>query len=401
MVDNKLCEDDQKLIFGVPVSVFIIGLVTFFTIISTEMILNILPLFTTSIGGTPLILGLIAGTSVFALYILYTLWYWMEDKFTKKKVIAVSGCLISNIAKPFIGFSPSWVYVLGLKTIECSGNCIRSTSSKEYCSRRAVDEEKALQATKVFESLGLILGSFFAFYLLFISMSYSQIIFLSIIPGSIAILLMLLLKSDANQEKNGNNVIQETQQKLEKTDNNFSRSIIIIGCLEIAGLGALFLIIRAVDYISINLIFLIPLFFLISNVIFLIFSYITLKVSKKRSQKLHVIMGLFILLISCILLAIPIGISLYSLIIIILLFTFYGFYKALVTPIIRKYISDLVAENTPRKSDKYYFLLIGFIALIKCIFIGFVYFVFSFTIAFIMVSIMIFFSIRIDRIENH
>ena len=314
---------------------------------------------------------------------------------TKKKVIAVSGCLISNISKPFIGFSPSWEYVLGLKTTECAGNCIRSTSSEDYCSRRAVDEEKTLQVNRVFESLGLILGSFFAFYFLFISMSYSQIIFLSIIPGSIAILLMLSLKSDVNQEKNGNNFIQETQQKLEKNDNNFSRSIIIIGCLEIAGLDALFLIIRAVDYISIDLIFLIPLFFLLSNVIFLIFSYFTLKASKKRSQKLLIIMGLSILLISCILAAIPIDISLYSLIIIILIFTLYGFYKALVTPIIRKYISDLVAENTPRKSNKYYFLLIGFIALIKCVFIGFVYFVFSFTIAFIIVSILIFFSIGI------
>ena len=90
MANNKLCEDDQKLIFGVPVSVFIIGLVTFFTIISTEMILNILPLFTISIGGTPLILGLIAGTSVLALYILYTLWYWMEDKLQRKKLLQLA-----------------------------------------------------------------------------------------------------------------------------------------------------------------------------------------------------------------------------------------------------------------------------------------------------------------------
>lgn len=44
------------------------GSIAFFTILSTEMVLNILSLFTVLIGGNPFILGIIAGSSSLVLY---------------------------------------------------------------------------------------------------------------------------------------------------------------------------------------------------------------------------------------------------------------------------------------------------------------------------------------------
>ena len=182
-MEKKAGIDSLKFIFGVSMPVLIIGLVTFLMLISSEMMLNILPLFTMSIGGTPLILGLIAGMSTFILNILYAIWGWMDDKYLRQKSIIICGCLISNVSKLFLGFSPSWEYDLGLKTTEYVGNCIRTSSCDDICSCNSFDNAKALRYNRVFESLGLVMGSFFPFIFVLMSFSYSQIIFFSVIPG--------------------------------------------------------------------------------------------------------------------------------------------------------------------------------------------------------------------------
>ncbi|MFW9785228.1 MAG: MFS transporter, partial [Candidatus Heimdallarchaeota archaeon] len=53
----------QRLILGVSVQVFIMGLVSLFTDISSEMIQSILPVFILYIGGSAVALGLISGVT--------------------------------------------------------------------------------------------------------------------------------------------------------------------------------------------------------------------------------------------------------------------------------------------------------------------------------------------------
>lgn len=53
--EHKRSMEDLKI----STSLIMSGLISFFTIISTETVLNILLLFTVSIGGTPFILGIL------------------------------------------------------------------------------------------------------------------------------------------------------------------------------------------------------------------------------------------------------------------------------------------------------------------------------------------------------
>jgi len=116
--EDKEKSQDKRMIFGVSVPVFIMGLVSLFTDISSEMIQSILPLFILSIGGTILILGIISGTTTALSNILKGFTGWLSDKVNKRKPFVVAGYTISNLAKPFIGFSPSWQFVLGLKATD-------------------------------------------------------------------------------------------------------------------------------------------------------------------------------------------------------------------------------------------------------------------------------------------
>ena len=182
-VKDKQVNKNQKMIFGVSIPIFIMGLVSFFTDVSSEMIQSILPLFIISIGGTVLILGLIAGVTTAISNILKGVTGWTSDKINKRKPFIVAGYTISNLSKPIIGFSPTWEYVLGLKTVDRLGKGIRTSSRDTLISYYAVERGKAFGMHRAMDTLGAVVGSLLAFFFLFMAYSYSQIIFFSIIPG--------------------------------------------------------------------------------------------------------------------------------------------------------------------------------------------------------------------------
>ncbi len=389
--NNK--EKNQKLIFGVSVPVVIMGLVSFFTDVSSEMIQAILPLFILSIGGTVLVLGLIFGLTKALSNIMKGVSGWMSDKINKRKPFVVAGYSISNLSKPFIGFSPSWEYILGLKATDRLGKGLRTSSRDALISYYAVKKGKAFGLHRAMDTLGAVVGSLLAFIFLFWAWSYSEIIFFSIFPGICAIVLILMVK-DVDPTK-----IDETkfkyygQPKVDKINRNFIKLIIILGVIEFASLDIAFLIIRSTDYITIELIYLIPIFYLLSNIVYVIFSPLTGMLSDKIGRKPLIVSGLSALLIACILLAFPIEISTSALILIIIIYIMFGFYLASVDPISRAYIADLAGKNKRGRAYGYYYLSVGLISLVESVIFSLIYYFFSYIWAFIYISIMLFICI--------
>jgi MFS family permease len=400
MIEEESPEKKERMIFGVSVPVFIMGLVSLFTDISSEMIQSILPLFIISIGGTILILGIISGVTTALSNILKGVTGWMSDKINKRKPFVVAGYAISNLSKPFIGFSPSWEFVLGLKSTDRIGKGLRTSSRDTLISYYAVERGKAFGLHRSMDTLGAVIGSLLAFLLLYLAWTYSQIIFFSIIPGICAIVLILTVK-DVDPTK-----MDETKErfyghpKVDEIDKNFIKLIIILGVIEFASLDIAFLIIRSTDYIPAESIFLIPLFYLLTNIIYVIFSPINGSISDKIGRKPIIVIGLSLLLISCIILAFPSDVSLFSLVIIVLIYAMFGFYLAAVDPISRAYIADLVGKNKRGRAYGYYYLSVGLISLVESIIFALIYEFYSYTWAFIYVSVMLFVCIIIFVITD-
>lgn len=391
--EDKKKDQNKKMVFGVSVPVFIMGLVSLFTDISSEMIQSILPLFILSIGGTILILGIISGTTTALSNILKGFTGWLSDKVNKRKPFVVAGYTISNLAKPFIGFSPSWEFVLGFKAIDRFGKGLRTSSRDTLISYYAVERGKAFGLHRAMDTTGAVIGSLITFLLLYWAWSYSEIIFFSLFPGIAAIILILTIK-DVDPTK-----LDETKMrfyghpKVDEIDKNFVKLIIILGVIEFASLDITFLIIRSTDYIPNESIFLIPLFYLIANIVYVIFSPINGSISDKIGRKPVIVLGLSVLLISCVILAFPTDISLNSLIVIVLVYFMFGFYLASVDPISRAYIADLAGKNKRGRAYGYYYLSVGLISLVESIIFALIYEFYSFTWAFIYISIMLFICI--------
>ena len=374
----------KKLILGVSIPIFIMGLVSLFTDLSSETIQSILPLFIFEVGGTGITLGLISGVTNAIANVLKGFTGWLSDKINKRKPFVVSGYALSNLSKPLIGFSPSWEFVLALKATDRVGKGLRTSSRDALISYHSQKKGKAFGLHRAMDTLGAVLGSLLAFLLLYLSWTYSQIILFTIFPGIIAIILIFFVK-EAKSEKIDN----QPKIKMEKLDKNFIKLIIILGVIEFASLDVAFLLIRAADYIPLTLIYLIPVFYLILNVIYTIFSPINGNLSDKVGRKPVIIFGLSILLLSCILLSFPAQISGFSLIFIIIIFMMHGYYLSSVDPISRAYIADLAGKDKRGRAYGYYYFSVGLISMLESIVFGLIYDVFSTELAFIYVSILL------------
>ena len=386
---NGLSTKKKRLIFGVSIPVFLMGLVSLFTDISSESIQSILPLFIFEIGGSVLALGIISGITNAIANILKGITGWMSDKINRRKPFIVAGYSLSNLSKPLIGLSPSWEMVLGLKTTDRIGKGLRTSSRDALISYYAEKKGRAFGLHRAMDTLGAVFGSLLAFILLYFAWTYSQIIFFSIIPGLIAIALILPVKDISSRDLDKKPERKNKKEKMEKIDKNFIKLIVILGVIEFASLDVVFLILRAADYIPIDLIFLIPIFYLILNLVYTIFSPINGSLSDKIGRKPIIVLGLSILLISCIILAFPIQVSPFSLVLIIIIYIMHGFYLASVDPISRAYIADLAGKEKRGRAYGYYYFSVGFISMVEALVFGFIYSAFSYTWAFIYISILL------------
>jgi MFS family permease len=398
MSDNNKPNLKKRMILGVSVQVFIMGLVSLFTDFSSEMIQSFFPLFIISIGGTAFAFGIIVGITEALSNILKGVSGWMSDKINKRKPFVVAGYTISNLSKPFMAFSPSWEGVLGLKAIDRGGKGLRTSARDTLISYYAVEKGKAFGLHRAMDTLGAVIGSLIAFLLLYLAWSYQQIIIFSIIPGICAIILILFVK-EVDPAKVTDLMIYRTEApKVDKIDKNFIKLIIILGVIEFASINIGFLQLRSVDFILAE--FMIPILYLTSNIFYMIFSPITGSLSDKIGRKPVILIGLSILLLVSVILVFPIKATVFSLILIIIIWVLHGFYMASVDPISRAYIADLVGKNKRGRAYGYYYLSVGLISLGESILFGFIYYLYSFTIAFIFSSILLLICILVFAVTD-
>ncbi|TFF97749.1 MAG: MFS transporter [Promethearchaeota archaeon] len=398
MNDSENQNISSKLFLGISSQVLLMGFVSLFTDISSDMIESILPLFIFEIGGTAVILGLISGVTNASANIFKGLSGYLSDKVNKRKAFVVGGYTISNLSKPFIGVSPSWEMVLALKASDRFGKGLRTSSRDALISYYAEENRgKAFGIHRSLDTTGALVGSMLAFLLLFLGFIYRQIIFFSIIPGIIAIVLILFVK-EVNPKKLEDEIGEK--EKTDKISRSFIKLIIILGVIEFASLDLSFLVIRAADYISVSFISLIPIFYLISNIVYIIFSPINGSLSDKLGRKPIIILGLSILCGTSIILAFPVQVSILSLILIIIIYIFFGYYMASVDPISRAYVADLAGKTKRGRAYGLYYLSVGLISFAESIIFGLIYDFFSFSAAFIYGAVMLFICIIIFSITD-
>jgi MFS family permease len=116
-------EPRQKL----PRNVRIVAVTSFLTDVSSEMVINTLPLFMKNVLGVKTsVIGLIEGVAESASSLLKLFSGWLSDKLRKRKALAVLGYGISALSKPLFYFARSWGVVAAARWGDRVGKGIRT-----------------------------------------------------------------------------------------------------------------------------------------------------------------------------------------------------------------------------------------------------------------------------------
>lgn len=120
-------DEKQKNICGVSKTVFTLGIVSFLTDISSEMLVPILPLFLGFVlGASGEILGLIEGVAEATAQLLRVWAGYLADRFGRPKLLTSIGYGLSAVSKPFLIIATSWPQVFAIRFSERFGKGIRS-----------------------------------------------------------------------------------------------------------------------------------------------------------------------------------------------------------------------------------------------------------------------------------
>jgi MFS family permease len=183
--------------FGLPRAVWLLGWVSLATDAASEAIYPLLPFFLTRVlNANAVSLGVVEGAAEAANSLLKIASGRMADRSSSKRPLVLLGYGISSSVRPLIAFATSWVQVFTVRVFDRVGKGIRgaprdamlaswaepTTRGKVYGFHRAMDHMGAV--------IGPVLASLF---LLFFPDQYRTLFALTIIPGTIAVLLILLL----------------------------------------------------------------------------------------------------------------------------------------------------------------------------------------------------------------
>ena len=103
-------------------NIILLGIVSFFTDISTEMIYPLIPAFLIgTLGASPALLGIIEGIAESIGSLLKVFFGYFSDKLRKRKLFAVLGYSTSALGKLILALAGGWLMVLTSRFVDRDG----------------------------------------------------------------------------------------------------------------------------------------------------------------------------------------------------------------------------------------------------------------------------------------
>ena len=188
----------KKPLLGVGLNIIALGVVSFFTDVSSEMIFPILPLFVTSIlGAGKEVLGLIEGvadsiSSIFDIFVGY-----FSDKLRRRKDFVVAGYGLSSVVKVGIAASTTWWHVLVMRALERLGKGVR-TAPRDSIIAASIGKKtrgRAFGVHRAMDTFGAVIGPLLAYAILRWMGSgeaaYRSVFYAALIPAFIAVVVII------------------------------------------------------------------------------------------------------------------------------------------------------------------------------------------------------------------
>jgi MFS family permease len=347
-------------------NIFALGFVSFFTDLSSEMVLSLLPMFILTLPGSNVaLLGFIEGFAESLSYGMRAISGIFSDKFRKRKKIVLIGYSISNIIKPLFSVANSAFEAFTIRIIDRIGKGIR-TAPRDALICDSVSERNRGTAFGLHRSLdqaGAILGPLFASAaLVFFGYTVREVFWLSFIPGFIALIILILFVKEISSKSEKRFSLLKGVKSILK--GSFFKLLIIVCVFSLGAFNFSFILLFGSEA-GINT-DLIPMLFALINISHVAIAIPAGFLSDRIGREKMLFLGYFIFLIS----AFSIFIGSRSFITALFVAIMFGLYEGIVNTITRALIPNYVEPNLVGTAYGLYYLVIGFSFLFANIIIG-------------------------------
>ncbi len=194
----------NKHLNGISANVLLLGVVSFLNDLSSEMIIPILPLFITALGGTGLIVGLIGGLQDSISSILKVLSGYWSDRVGKRKIFVFGGYLTSAFFKLLLAVSRIWQHVLLFASFERVGKGLRTAPRDAIIADSMPDARgEGFGIHRALDTLGAICGGMLALVLYwFLKFDFPSIIVIAAIIAFISLSPLHWVKEGKREPQN-------------------------------------------------------------------------------------------------------------------------------------------------------------------------------------------------------
>ena len=186
-------------------NILLLGLVSLFVDMSTEMVYPLIPLFlTATLGATPAIVGVIEGIAESAASLLKVFSGYIGDVYHNKKRLAFAGYSASIVYKLLLLVSTSWFGVLAARVIDRIGKGIRTAPRDALVAQSSAEGKlgASFGLHKMLDMAGSALGVGLAyFFVTAIDPGFHKAFLFSIIPAVIGILIILAVRENKQSDE--------------------------------------------------------------------------------------------------------------------------------------------------------------------------------------------------------
>jgi len=346
-----------KIFEGITRNVFILGLVSLFTDLSSQMVFPLIPLFMITVLGTgAYAVGIVEGAAETTASLLKVVSGYWSDKIRRRKPFVLFGYSLSAITKPLFAFASVWSFVLFVRVVERIGKGLR-TAPRDAIVAESSDASvrgKAYGFHRAMDGIGSVFGAVLAFLLLPI-LGYRNIFLFAFVPAVIAVSVILFIK-EANRPAKEEVKEMSIRISFKELPANLKLFIVVSSVFALGHFGYAFLLLRAVDIglADRTAILLYVLFYIVYTVCTIPSGILSDKIGRKPVLRAgYVLFGITSL-------GLIFASSIYS---ILLAFVIYGIFYAMIDGVQRAFVVDLAPEHLKATALGTFHTAIGLVAL--------------------------------------
>jgi len=192
---------EPRRLAGFHPNVVALGVTSFFTDISTEMLVPVMPLFVTAtLGASVVSLGLIEGIAECTASALRLVAGRISDRVGRRKPFLVVGYGLSGVCKTSMALARTWPAMLGLRFGDRVGKALRNPPRDALIADSTPDTDlgRAFGLHRAMDTFGAALGPLVSWWLLarwsaLGAEGYRRIFLVSAIPAALAVVVLLVL----------------------------------------------------------------------------------------------------------------------------------------------------------------------------------------------------------------